>query len=310
MKKKAEQKNIIGGQALIEGIYMRGPKKGCVAVRKPDGDIFTETEDISVHPLRKVPFLRGAVLMVDNLVKGYKSIMKSADIAFEEEEASYGGADEWISKKLGDKGFSAAATVAAVLGGLFSIVLFLIAPTFIVGFIDGFFPLGGFKALAEGILKILIFIGYLFLVTRIKDIRRVFEYHGAEHKAIACYEAKNELTAENVRLCSRFHPRCGTSFLFLVVIISIAIFSFVPFANTLARAGVKLLLIPVIMGIAYEVTRYAGMYGNRLSSALSAPGLWVQRLTTFEPDDSQIEVAIAAIKMVIPQHETADDAAL
>jgi len=301
MNKKEKFRTTIGGQALIEGIYMRGPDRGCLSVRKPDGEIHIETEELVNVPLRKVPFVRGAVAMISSVAKGYKSIMKSADLAFAEEEGEpQGKFDAWLSSKLSDKAVMAVGITGAVLGVVLSIMLFIVAPTFLTGFIDRFLPLGGFKALVESVLKILLFVGYLLLVTRLRDVRRVFEYHGAEHKTIACFEAKEELTIENVKQCSRFHPRCGTSFLFLILIISIAIFSFVPFDNSLVRAGIKLLLIPVIMGIAYEILRYAGRHSNVLADLLSAPGMWMQRLTVFEPDESQIEVAIAAMMEVIP----------
>lgn len=308
MKKKEQFKTTIGGQALIEGVYMRGPEKASIAIRKPDGGIYTETFEINPPPLKKVPLVRGVVSMIYSLISGYKSIMKSADIAFAEElekiEENEGQEDTDRAEKdekKEDKLMNSAGVIGAVLGGLLSIALFVVAPTFITGLIDKIFPLGGFKAAVEGVLKIILFLAYLFLVTRIKDIRRVFEYHGAEHKTIACYEAMDELTPLRVKEYSRFHPRCGTSFLFLVVIVSIAIFSFIPFTGTLARAGIKLLFIPVIMGIAYEILRYAGRRSNLLSAILSAPGKWVQRLTAFEPDESQMEVAIAALREVIPE---------
>lgn len=299
--KKEKFKSSIGGQALIEGVYMRGPEKGCLAVRQPDGEIYVESEPTSLPPLRKIPIVRGAASMVDSLVKGYKSIMKSADIALADEVEVESKFNKWLSDKLGDNAFSVVGTIGAVLGGVLSIVLFLVVPTLLTGLIDRFLPLGGWKAAVEGVLKILIFISYLALVTRMKDIHRVFEYHGAEHKTVACYEAEDELTVENVRKYSRFHPRCGTSFIFLILIVSIVIFSFVPFENTWLRAGVKLLLIPVIMGISYEILRYVGRHSNWFARALATPGMWVQRLTTFEPDDDQIEVAIAALTEVIPE---------
>ena len=301
MFKKEQFKSTIGGQALIEGIYMRGPDKGCLAVRLPDGGLHIEAEDIKGVPMKKIPFARGMISLVDSLAKGYKSIMKSADLALTADEEPVGKFDAWLMSKMSDKAVTAIGVTGAVLGAALSIMLFIIAPTFLTALLNRFLPLGGFKALVESLLKLLLFIGWLLLVTRLSDIRRVFEYHGAEHKTIACYEAKEELTVENVLAHSRFHPRCGTSFLFLVLIISILIFSFVPFYNTLLRAGIKLLMIPLIMGIAYEILRYAGRHANRLSAFLSAPGMWMQRLTVFEPDEQQIEVAIAALREVIPE---------
>ena len=301
MRKKEVFQTSIGGQALIEGIYMRSPGRGCLAVRKPNGEIFIETSEIKPLKITKVPFVRGAFSVIDSLIKGYRSIMKSADIAMEETEEEKGKFDSWLESKLGDKLFGVIGTIGAVLGGVLSIVLFMIVPTLLTGLIDSFLPLGGWKAVVEGLLKLIIFILYLYLVTRINDIKRVFKYHGAEHKTIACYEAKEELTVENVREYSRFHPRCGTSYLFLVLMVSIAMFSFVPFTNVFLRAGIKVLMLPVIMGIAYEVLRYAGKHSNVASRVLSYPGLLIQHLTAFEPDDNQIEVAIAAMKQVIPE---------
>ena len=290
----------IGGQALIEGVYMRGPKNGCIAVRRLDGELYIELSAIKRPPLGKLPFVRGAVIMVDSLIKGYYSIMKSADISMQGEEYE-GKLDRWLEEKLGGKASMAIGAIAAVLGAVMSIMLFLVLPTFIAGLLKDVLAAAWLKAAVEGVLKIVIFVAYLFLVTRLKDIRRVFEYHGAEHKAIACFEAKEELTVENVKRHRRFHPRCGTSFIFLVLIVSIAIFSFVPFENTFARAGAKLLLVPVIMGIAYEGLRFAGRNSGVLAKILGAPGMWIQRLTALEPDEAQLEVAIAALKGVIPE---------
>lgn len=192
--------------------------------------------------------------------------------------------------------------LAAVCGGLLAIVLFMVLPTAIVGLIDRFLPLGWGKVVLEGVLKIALFVGYLFLCTRMKEIHRVFEYHGAEHKTIACYEAGEELTVENVRHHRRFHPRCGTSFMILVLIVSILLFSVLPWSSTGLRVVLKLLLLPVVMGVSYELIKLAGRYDNLFTRIISAPGLWLQRLTTFEPDDSMIEVAIAAVTPVLPDH--------
>ncbi len=294
-------KTSIGGQALIEGIVMKGPKKTCIAVRKPDKEIFTEVSDTKQNKFKNIPIVRGAAAMILSLIEGYKYIMQSADISLSEETEDKTKFDLWLETKFGQKGYDAMMMLAAVLGGVLSIVLFIVLPTFITGLVSNFASIENYMALIEGGLKILIFIGYLFLVTRLKDIRRVFEYHGAEHKTIACYEHGEELTVENVKKHSRFHPRCGTSFLFIVVLISIIMFSFVPWGNTLVRAGIKVLMLPLVMGFAYEVIKYAGKHDNALSSILSAPGKWVQRLTAFEPDEGQIEVAIAAMTSVIPQ---------
>ncbi|MDO4566615.1 MAG: DUF1385 domain-containing protein [Oscillospiraceae bacterium] len=295
MEKKECFKTKIGGQAVIEGIAMRGPKQTCLAVRTPEGEIHTELYETKKNKLAKVPVFRGAAAMILSLAAGYKYLMRAADLAFPEEAAK-----EEESEK---KSASWLAPAAGVLGGLMAIALFVLLPTALTGLLARFVPLDGFKTLIEGFLKILIFIGYLFAVTRLNDIKRVFQYHGAEHKTIACYEHRAPLTVESVRGFSRFHPRCGTSFMFIVILISILVFSFVPWGNTFARVGLKLLCLPLIMGISYEIIQFAGAHDNLLTKILSAPGLWVQRLTAFEPEDDMIEVAIASLIPVLPESE-------
>ncbi|MEG2083502.1 MAG: DUF1385 domain-containing protein [Oscillospiraceae bacterium] len=322
-------KTKIGGQAVIEGIAMRGPEQTCLAVRLPDGSIHTELTATKKNPVGNIPILRGAVAMVISLAQGYKHLMKAADYAFPEEKKTEEGAahitdaaaasettrsntkadsvsDETVGESdsaAEEKKTSWLGVAGGVLGGLLSIGLFVLLPTVLTGILSRFFQIDGYKSLIEGVLKIVIFVGYLFAVTRISDVRRVFEYHGAEHKTIACYEHRSELTVGNVRKYSRFHPRCGTSFLFIVLIISILIFSFVPWGSTLARVGLKILLLPLIMGISHEIIQYAGSHDNLLSRMLSAPGKWIQRLTAFEPSDDQIEIAIASLVAVLPDDE-------
>lgn len=298
--KRTPRKTKIGGQALMEGLAMKGPDKTCIAIRQPDGEIYTEIKATAKNPTQKVPFVRGAYAMVMNMAEGVTSIMKSAEIAFPDEAESESKFDQWINKKFGEKTGGAITLVAGVLGALLAIVLLMVIPTLITGFIDRFVDLGPFKAAVEGLLKIGIFILYLFLVTRMQEIRRVFQYHGAEHKTINCYENYGVMTVEGVRKFSRFHPRCGTSFIFIVLIISILVFSFVPWGNTWLRTLLKLLALPVVMGISYEILMFAGSHDNWFCRALSAPGKWIQRLTTFEPDDDQIEVAIVAFTAVAP----------
>ncbi len=291
----------IGGQALIEGIMMKGPKKTSLAVRKPNKEIHIEVFDTKHNRFKNVPIVRGAVAMIQSLMEGYKYLMRAADLSLEDAEEDKTKFEIWFEKTFGQKGYEALMMLAAVLGGALSIALFIVLPTFITGLLANFLPIENFMAVIEGALKIVIFIGYLYAVTRIKDIRRVFEYHGAEHKTIACYEHGEELTVENVRKHSRFHPRCGTSFIFIVVLISIILFSFVPWGNTFVRAGIKIVMLPLVMGFAYEIIKYAGRHDNLASKILSAPGKGVQRLTAFEPDDGQIEIAIAAMNEVIPE---------
>ena len=294
-------KTSVGGQALMEGIMMRGPKKICVAVRKPDGEIDLTMEDVKHHKWQKIPFVRGAFSMIENLVLGYRYLMHSAEVSMpEEEQEEPGKLDKWLQEHTGPKFQNFLMGLAAVMGGMLAIVLFMVLPTAIVGGVNHLVNLGWGKVLLEGVLKIAMFVIYLFLCTRMKDIHRVFEYHGAEHKTIACYEAGEELTVENIRRHCRFHPRCGTSFMILVLIVSILLFSMLPWSSTGLRVFLKLLLLPVVMGISYELIKLAGRYDNLATRIISAPGLWLQRLTTFEPDDSMIEVAIAAVKPVLP----------
>lgn len=295
-------KTSVGGQALMEGIMMRGPEKICVAVRRPDGSIDLSYDQVKRRPWQKIPLVRGAANMIENLVLGYRYLMHSAEVSMGEDyEAEQSKFDKWLEKHAGPRMQSFLLALAAVCGGLLAIVLFLVLPTAIVGLIDRFLPLGGFKVVLEGALKLALFVGYLFLCTRMKEIHRVFEYHGAEHKTIACYEAGEPLTVENIRTKSRFHPRCGTSFLILVLIVSIVLFSVLPWTSTGLRVLLKLLLLPLLMGISYELIKLAGRYDNLFTRVISAPGLWMQRLTTFEPDDSMIEVAIAAVTPVLPE---------
>ena len=296
-------KTSVGGQALMEGIMMRGPEKICVAVRRPDGTLDMTYEDVKHHRWQKIPLVRGAAAMIVNLVLGYRYLMHSAEVSMPEEaEEEPGRFEKWLGEHAGPGVQNFFMALAAVCGGLLAIVLFMVLPTAIVGLIDRFLPLGWGKVVLEGVLKIALFVGYLFLCTRMKEIHRVFEYHGAEHKTIACYEAGEELTVENVRRHRRFHPRCGTSFMILVLIVSILLFSVLPWSSTGLRVVLKLLLLPVVMGVSYELIKLAGRYDNLFTRIISAPGLWLQRLTTFEPDDSMIEVAIAAVTPVLPDH--------
>ncbi len=293
-------KTKIGGQAVMEGVMMKGPERSCLAVRLPDGSIKTETEQTRKNPVARVPLIRGAVAMVLNLIDGYRYLMRSADLAFPEEAGEKSGLERWLEKKLGDKAASLFGAIGGLLGALLAVALFIVVPAFITGLLAKALPIEGFRSLVEGVLKMAIFILYLFLVTRLKEIHRVYEYHGAEHKTIACYEHGEELTVENIRKHSRFHPRCGTSFIFIVLILSILVSSFISWDNVAIRALLKLATLPVVMGVAYELIQFAGRHDNILCRIISAPGLWVQRLTTFEPDDDVIEVAVASLKPVLP----------
>lgn len=294
----------IGGQALIEGVMMRGPSLLALSVRTPAGEIVTETKEVKTHKWAKLPILRGVFSFIGSLITGYQCLMRSADLSMTEEEKEEETTkfERWLEEHLGEKFSDALMYVAALLGGILSIVLFMVLPTFFTGLIDRFLPLGALKAVVEGILKISIFVIYMWAVSKIEIMHRLFQYHGAEHKTIATYEAGEELTVENVRKNSRFHPRCGTSFLIFVLLISILIFSFVPWNSTLGRVALKLLLLPLVMGLSYELIKYAGRHNNPLTRAISAPGFWMQHLTTAEPDDGMMEVAIASVLAVLPKN--------
>lgn len=304
-----KKKTSIGGQALIEGIMMRGPILSSMATRMPDGSIDVETwdtyKDKKIHWTRKAPFIRGIFNMVDSMVVGYGCLMKSAEKAgVEDEEPSK--FDRWLEQKLGDNMVKVLGTVAVVLGVGLAAVLFVLIPTGLSSLFKPVIGAGIGLSLIEGLIKVIILVGYMWLCSRMAEIHRVFEYHGAEHKSIACYEAGLPLTVENVRPQRRFHPRCGTSFLFLVVFISIIVGSFISWDNALLRMLIKLLLIPVVVGISYELIKLAGRSDGLFTRIISAPGLWLQHITTCEPDDGQIECAIAALTAVIPEDENAD----
>lgn len=295
-----DKKVSIGGQALLEGIMMKGPENYSIAVRKADGTIDVKLFENKKPKFSKIPVLRGMANFADSLIVGYKSIMYSAEAAMEDgfEEDAF---DRWLKKHFGEKSAETVGTLAGVLGCALALVLFMVLPTAITGFIDKIIPLGALKAAVEGIIKLAIFIIYLAAITKMKEIRRLFAYHGAEHKTIMCYESGEELTVENVKKHTRFHPRCGTSFMFIVLIVSIVVFSFVPWKSTLSRAVTKVIFLPAVVGIAYEILRYTGRNSNACTKVMAAPGLWFQRLTTNEPDDDMIEVAIASVNAILPR---------
>ncbi len=318
-------KTMIGGQALIEGIMMRGPEKDAIVVRGNEG----LTLEVSDRKLPKPgsyktwPFLRGMFNFFDSQVTGVKALMRSADLAPEEMQEEPSRLDKWLEEKLGDEKFQKFLTGFAVFLGLgLSIVLFFLLPMVISSFFDRFLPNTLVLNLVEGIVRMCIFGAYMILVSRMGEMKRVFSYHGAEHKTIRCYEAGLPLTVENVRVQTRLHPRCGTSFLLVVMVISILVFSVASTALLAVFPGLealrgtlgfrllmiafKLMLLPVVVGITYEINRWCGGHDNALTRVLSAPGMWMQNFTTNEPDDSMIEVAIAAVEAVLPREEGAD----
>lgn len=306
---KEKRKSKIGGQALIEGIMMRGLDKVSMAVRLPNKKIDVETwkVDSLINPkwYRKIPIIRGVVGMVSSLILGYKCLMKSAEKATAEEQDKDDKTNN-TSKTNGDL-IKISGTIGTILALVISIGLFMFIPALTIKSVDSVFSLNQFsKSILEGILKIAIFIGYLSIVSLMPDIKRTFQYHGAEHKTISCYEADCELTVENVKQFTRFHPRCGTSFLLIVLIISIIVFSVITWDSLLIRVILKFSLLPIVTGLSYEIIQLAGRHNNICTRVISAPGLWLQRITTREPDEDQIEVAIAAFNEVIPKNKEDD----
>lgn len=311
---KKIHKTSIGGQAVIEGVMMRGPQKIATAVRKPDGEIEIEEKPIGKvrkNKILKLPIIRGCVNFFDSLIVGLQSLMYSAKFFELDEEGNQveekGKFEKWLDEKLGsEKATTAVIYFSVCLSLVFSVGLFILLPTVIVGFLKSFINNHFLLTAAEGLVRIGIFVVYIALVSQMNDIKRVFMYHGAEHKSIHCYESGEELTVENVRKHSRLHPRCGTSFLLIVMVISIVVFSFISWENPITRLLLRLALLPVVAGISYEIIKFAGRHDNWLTSVISAPGKWFQHITTKEPDDSQIEVAIASLVAVMPEKSGED----
>ena len=309
----------IGGSALIEGIMMRGPKKTMVAVRTGEDDIYTEELEFSglgdKCKLFKLPLIRGVAGMIDSMRLSYKALMISADKAIEgipeDEQEEPSKLDKWLDEHMGEKFLNIFMTISMILGVAIAIVLFYWAPSKLYNLISG--ALGNveelswvgdrfFRSLFEGLIRIGLFLLYIIVCTRMSDMKRVFQYHGAEHKTIFCYESDEELTVENVKKHTRFHPRCGTSFLVIMLLLGIVIGLFIPISTPWLRTVVKLLLLPVTCGIGYELIKICGRHDNTLTRIISAPGIWAQRITTKEPSDDMIEVAIKAMKAVIPEN--------
>lgn len=308
MSKQTNSKTIktsIGGQAVIEGVMMRGPKLTALSVRMPDQSISTEVWDTpnSNKWYKKTPFIRGVFNFVESMTDGYKSLMKAAEKAGLDEEAEEPSKFEQKLRQLfGDKFMPFLQGCILLFSLAMALFFFAFLPTTLVGFFKDYISHPLALSALEGLTKIAILILYLALISNMSDIKRVFMYHGAEHKTIFCYEHGEELTVENVRKYTRFHPRCGTSFLVIVLLLSILVSSMVSWDNLWMRVGLKVLCLPIIMSLSYECIKFAGRHDNLFTRILSAPGLWTQRLTTREPDDSMIEVAIASMKKVIPEN--------
>lgn len=327
MKKDSKvRKTSVGGQALIEGIMMNGPKGAAISVREKNGNIITEYQNVK-HIKDKIkflgwPFIRGIVNFVETMILGYKSLMKSAELSgqLEDEEnpENMSKLDKWINDRMGPKMLAVISAIASVFAAALGVFLFVFLPTFIVGLLDDKIfngNISAYRALFEGLIRAVIIILYMFFVSKLNDIKRVFMYHGAEHKIITCYELGKELTVENVRPCKRFHPRCGTNFIFIILITSIIVSSVVTtlfpvFQETAYRIPwmlVKIFVIlPVVTGISYEFIKLAGKYDNPITRFFSAPGLLMQRITTSEPTDDMIEVGIEAVKAVITDNPEDD----
>jgi len=304
-KIKKDFRTSIGGQALIEGIMMRGPKKQAIVVRTKDGFV-TKTEDLKLlkdkYPIVGFVFIRGVVNFVNSLTVGMRAMSFSAECIPEEEQESESKFDQWVEKKLGtEKAQKVIIAIAVVLGIAISLGLFFILPTFLAGLLSDVIEHRILRNLIEGVMRIIIFISYMWLATRLNDIRRVWAYHGAEHKAIFCYEKGLPLTVENVRQQSSLHPRCGTSFMFIVMFVSILVFSFTSWDSIWIRIVLRIALLPVVVAISYEIIKLAGRYDNIITKIVSAPGKAMQKLTTREPDDEMIETAIEALSLVMPE---------
>ncbi len=301
----------IGGQALIEGVMMKGPKDIAIAVRKPNQEIEVKKQTLDTpstkHKILKLPFIRGVVGLIEAMVIGTKSLMYSAEFYDEEYEKSK--FEEYVEKKYNDKEKvqNLEMFFTLILSLLIVVVVFMMIPTFLTNLFKKVIDSPILLNLVEGLIRIIIFLTYITVISKMEDVERVFEYHGAEHKTIHCYEAEEELTVENVKKYPILHPRCGTSFLFMVMIVSILVLSFFGWPSPLKRFLIRILMLPVIAGISYEINRLIGRSNSRLAYILSYPGLGLQKLaTTREPDDEQIEVAIEALKGVLVEDEEAD----
>lgn len=301
MAKKKQRYSGIGGQAVLEGIMMKNKEQYAVAVRKPNGEIEVEVEHyygiMHGSKLLDVPFVRGIFQFIDSLVLGMRSLNFSASF-YEDEEAKETAADKAFNKIFKDKAEKVFSGLVMLVSLALAIGIFMVLPYFITSLFEEYIRSASFMAILEGVLRILIFVGYVLAISLMKDIRRVYMYHGAEHKCINCVEKGAPLTVKEVMRCSRQHRRCGTSFLLFVMFVSVILFFFIRVDNPVYRVLIRIALIPVIAGISYEIIRLAGKSNNILVRIISSPGMWLQRLTTKEPDESMVEVAIAAVEAV------------
>lgn len=309
MENKLKHKTTIGGQALIEGIMMRGPLLTSIAVRKPDGEIEVKVEDTkrSSSNLAKLPFVRGIVTLVDSMKVGTDALMYSASFFDDEEENEEEKSEGFFNKIFKENADKIFESVTLVFSLLIAMVLFFFIPTTLTAFFKRYIESPLVLNLVEGLIRIIIFLGYVTVVSLMEDMKRVFQYHGAEHKSIYCYEKGLELTVDNVRKQSRLHPRCGTSFLFSVMLISIIVLSFFGWPNPWVRMLTRLAVLPIIIGVSYEVNRMLGRSDGPIARAMVYPGLFIQKIATVkEPTDDMIEVAITALEKVIPENQELD----
>lgn len=323
--KDTGKKTTVGGQALIEGVMMKGVSVGAMAVRKKDGEIYIEEWDLPQKKwYNKTPFIRGCFNFVQTLREGYSCMNKSIDIsgmAETDDDEPQSKFDVWLDKHLSEKGAEVIAGILSFLLVAVLLAVFFFVPSFLFSLLESAVGEGisPWKSAFEGVLKLLLFVAYMALIAQMKTMKRVYEYHGAEHKTIACYEAGKDLSVENIRPMCRFHPRCGTSFIIITLLVSILVYSLVPInpaewwsienkaLGALARVLLKLPMLPVVVGISYELIRLAGKYSNPVTKFFSAPGMWMQRLTTREPDAAQIEIAIAAVTPCLPKEGENDN---
>ncbi len=310
MSKKKMNYTSIGGQALIEGVMMKGPDKVGIAVRKSDGEIVTKVEKYTPvtkkHKILSLPIIRGVVNFFAMMKLGYSTMMYSAEVAGDEimEQEEPSKFEKWISEKFKIDIMDVVMVVGVLLGVALALFLFMFLPTFLTGLLGKLLPLSdGMKTVIESFVKMAIFIGYMAGIAYVPDIKRVFSYHGAEHKTIFCYEQGGELTPESAKNYSRFHPRCGTNFMTITLLLSILVFMFVGWGNIFVRILLKLCCLPLIMGISYELIKLAGKYDNIVTRIISFPGMMIQRITTKEPDEEMLEVAITAFKLVAPEYQ-------
>lgn len=302
------KKTTIGGQALLEGILMRGPENTRIVVRKPNKELEIKDDPIGTdkkNPVAKIPFIRGVVNFWDSMKYGMSALNYSA--SFYEEEAELSKAEKWLNDKLGKENFDKLLlSIATVIGIAMPVVLFIFLPTLLAGFFESI-ESSIVRNLIEGLMRVTLFLIFVIVTSKQSDIKRTYMYHGAEHKTIYCYEKGLPLTVENVRKQSCHHPRCGTSFMFVVMFVSILVFSLFSWSNPIVRVLMRLALLPVVVGISYEFNRFVGRHDNWFTNMLRAPGMFLQNFTTVEPDDSMIEVAIAAIEGVIPENKEKDN---